>query len=473
MSWIAAAVIGGAVVSTIGGAIAAGNASHAAITAANTQSDAAKYAADVQRDIYNGNVARLQPFVNAGAGAIPQIQSLLPGYRLAQGGAGSPGVGIPTPGQGGGQGPVLNGGVNSNTGTGVIPTDENGVPIGSGPNDLRSTLPQQVDANGMPIASGPQNINADGTPDTGPGPVAPGKALTDLESFGPGGSDPSVAAVNNLLPGGSDQSRKILDSLTPGGGNPLLDSVYSFVPGLAGNSKAAGVTEAPALTALNNLLGLSGRAGGGTPDPDAIQKALEATPGYQFTRDQGLKATQNGFAAKGLANSGAALKGAAQFTTGLANQTYEQRLNDYLQNYQTQANTSLNTYNTQFTNALNNYNSTFSNSLNARNTGFQNADTVYNQQLTAGTNLLTLGSNAAAQVGTQGVATGGNIGNNITSAGAATAAGIVGSTNSTNNAIINGTNAVSGATNTLALLNSGFVPGTDPNYLKSVAGMFE
>lgn len=53
------------------------------------------------------------------------------------------------------------------------------------------------------------------------------------------------------------------------------------------------------------------------------QNALEATPGYQFTKTQGLKATQNAVAARGLGVSGAALKGAATFATGLADNTYK------------------------------------------------------------------------------------------------------------------------------------------------------
>lgn len=50
---------------------------------------------------------------------------------------------------------------------------------------------------------------------------------------------------------------------------------------------------------------------------------LEGTPGYQFTRDQGLKSVQNSAAARGLGVSGAAQKGAASWATNLANQTYK------------------------------------------------------------------------------------------------------------------------------------------------------
>ncbi len=57
------------------------------------------------------------------------------------------------------------------------------------------------------------------------------------------------------------------------------------------------------------------------------QNALEQTPGYQFTKTQGLKAVQNSAAARGLGVSGAALKGAATFATGLADQTYQTQFN--------------------------------------------------------------------------------------------------------------------------------------------------
>lgn len=56
---------------------------------------------------------------------------------------------------------------------------------------------------------------------------------------------------------------------------------------------------------------------------EMTQENLEKTPGYQFTKTQGLKAVQNAAAARGLGVSGAALKGASTFATGLANQTYK------------------------------------------------------------------------------------------------------------------------------------------------------
>lgn len=64
-----------------------------------------------------------------------------------------------------------------------------------------------------------------------------------------------------------------------------------------------------------------------TSDIDVDKLLLDpnstARKAYDFTKTQGLKAVQNSAAARGLGNSGAALKGAANFTTGLADNTYK------------------------------------------------------------------------------------------------------------------------------------------------------
>ena len=83
------------------------------------------------------------------------------------------------------------------------------------------------------------------------------------------------------------------------------------------------------------LRGLTGTNQGGNPLTAPLTRAytgadLENTPGYQFTRDQGLKSLYNGYAARGLGNSSAALKGAANYTTGLAQSTFNQQLHNDL-----------------------------------------------------------------------------------------------------------------------------------------------
>jgi hypothetical protein len=73
-----------------------------------------------------------------------------------------------------------------------------------------------------------------------------------------------------------------------------------------------------ALPGINNLI---------SGDPATVQAQLEKLPGYQFALTQGLKSVQNGAAARGLGASGAALKGAAGYATGLADNTFGAQFN--------------------------------------------------------------------------------------------------------------------------------------------------
>jgi hypothetical protein len=97
--------------------------------------------------------------------------------------------------------------------------------------------------------------------------------------------------------------------------------------------------------ATSALTNLTGTGEGGDPlnspllKPISMDEAtLQQTPGYQFNLTQGLKATQNAAAARGLGSSGAALKGAATFATGLADSTYQNQFNNALTNQNNQFN---------------------------------------------------------------------------------------------------------------------------------------
>lgn len=120
------------------------------------------------------------------------------------------------------------------------------------------------------------------------------------------------------------------------------------------------------------------------------QAALEQTPGYQFNLYQGEKSLQNSYAARGLGTSGAAIKGAENYATGLANSTYQN----------------------QFSNAV------------------TNKQLAYN--MLAGQQ--GLGENAAAGVGNAGISTGNSIASNTIGAGNAAGAADVAS----GNAVANG-----------------------------------
>lgn len=118
----------------------------------------------------------------------------------------------------------------------------------------------------------------------------------------------------------------------------------------------------------------------------------QSTPGYQFTLNQGLKSTQNSAAARGLGSSGAALKGAASYATGLADSTYNDVFNRALQ-----------TFSTNYSAASNNANRLQS--------------------------IVGAGQNAAASQGVLGSLATNNIGNTLMGGANASAAGIIGSAN--------------------------------------------
>lgn len=58
-----------------------------------------------------------------------------------------------------------------------------------------------------------------------------------------------------------------------------------------------------------------------------MQAQLEQLPGYQFALSQGLKASTNMMTQRGLGLSGAAMRGAAEYATGLADQTFGDQWN--------------------------------------------------------------------------------------------------------------------------------------------------
>lgn len=159
----------------------------------------------------------------------------------------------------------------------------------------------------------------------------------------------------------------------------------------------------------------------------------QATPGYQFTLNQGLKSVQNSAAARGLGTSGAALKGASTYATGLADSTYNDVYNRALQTFQT------------------NYNSA--------------ANNVNRLQ-----GLVSNGQNAAATNGSLGASTANSVGNTLTSAANATASGTVGSANALSGALNSvGSNAMlygltqNNASGSAASSNYGAVNASNPS----------
>ncbi|KAA3504595.1 DNA transfer protein p32 [Rhizobium rhizogenes] len=150
--------------------------------------------------------------------------------------------------------------------------------------------------------------------------------------------------------------------------------------------------------ALNQLTGRLDELTSPIPLQLMDQAALEKTPGYQFNLAQGMKGVQNSAAARGLGSSGAALKGAATFATGLADSTYQNQ---------------------------------FNNSLSKWNTDVANQNNAYNRLV----GLTSLGQSAAAQTGAYATQTGQNVGNSLIQGGNAQAAGINGAANALSNGV--------------------------------------
>jgi hypothetical protein len=148
------------------------------------------------------------------------------------------------------------------------------------------------------------------------------------------------------------------------------------------------------------------------------ESALQQTPGYQFNLTQGLKAVQNSAAARGLGVSGAALKGASAFATGLADSTYQN----------------------QFSNAVTNQTNAYNRLLGVVQTGAGAA-----------------GNLAGAATGTSAVETAGagQIGGSVIAGGNAAAAGA----NATGSAISSAANSLGGYALIKGLYGAGSAQG--------------
>jgi hypothetical protein len=162
-----------------------------------------------------------------------------------------------------------------------------------------------------------------------------------------------------------------------------------------------------ALSSLNQLLGLtsSGAPTGGLPNGYLTQttgpfsfnpSSITSSPAYQFAQQQGLNAVANNEAPNVGAMSGPALKALTNFSTGTAEQYY----NDYFNQAQSQYSTNLNAQMSQQQNIF--------------------------SRLSA---IAGLGQNAASNTGTAGTQLGTGIAQSTAAAGGSLAAGQVGSAN--------------------------------------------
>jgi hypothetical protein len=163
---------------------------------------------------------------------------------------------------------------------------------------------------------------------------------------------------------------------------------------------------------------------------------LAQTPGYQFALTQGTEAAQARLAAGGLGRGGPAARGAANYASGLAAQTWPQVFNANLSGYQANVNSL----------------------LAGRTMDLQQRQQVYNL-LSGRINTGLQAADASAGVSTNAAST---LGSTITGIGAAQASGVVGSANALTAGLTGAGSAAGNAASSFALVNALQNPGANP-----------
>jgi len=218
-------------------------------------------------------------------------------------------------------------------------------------------------------------------------------------AIGAGAAGSSAKALQGGLTTAANIEQKFYES-QPQNFQPYISAGTSILPQMAAYP---GQTDTDLQKALGYQAGLMPQI--------PTEQDVSNMPGYSFLLNQGLKATQNSAASRGLGVSGAAFKGAANYAENTADTFWKDLFGARQQ---------------QFVDA----GSLFTNTYNARNLG-------YNQLATLGQ----LGEKSAADLGNIGQKVYSNIGQDAVGYGQAGAAGITKQAEAENNAITSISNA--------------------------------
>lgn len=184
--------------------------------------------------------------------------------------------------------------------------------------------------------------------------------------------------------------------------------------------------------ALNSLQGLISGPSSPLSTPFSFTQAdLPNSPGYQFTLQQGQQAIQRAAAAQGGLFSSGTLKSLAGYTTGTANQYFNDAYNQALGTYNTNTNTAL---------------QKISSLQNLANLGYSGTSAQAGLAGQQATNSLQ-GAEFGSQLGLEGAQAEGGA---LTAQGNAAAAGTIGSTNALTQGIAGATNAFGSGLSTAA-----------------------
>jgi hypothetical protein len=126
------------------------------------------------------------------------------------------------------------------------------------------------------------------------------------------------------------QMEQIINDLTQAEGQARQDIATNFAAavdtaqGTDFTSQFREANERANTAAVEQLARMSGLdiGQGGVGEAGDIQSMLEATPGFQFRRDQGQQAVERSAAARGTLESGSVLKELNRFGQGLASQEF-------------------------------------------------------------------------------------------------------------------------------------------------------
>lgn len=212
-------------------------------------------------------------------------------------------------------------------------------------------------------------------------------------------------------------------------------SMFNTIQGQEQPFMNAGVT---ATNQLSSLTAPGGYLNNQTSTPFSFDpSSVTSSPGYQFAQTQGLQQTQNAIAPNVGALSGPALQALTNYSTGNAEQYY------------------------------NNY---FNQAQSAYNTNFNAQQTQQNNIFSRLSGIAGLGQNAASNTGTAGTSLGTGAAQSTAAAGAASAAGTVGAANALGGAASSAGNGF--ALSSILNNNSGSSGGTVgvPGWTPSTGG---
>lgn len=262
--------VAGAGISALAASSAAGKQANAATQAAQLQYDAANRAADMQLGMFNTIRGDLSPYRAAGGAALPGYMALL---------------GIPS--------------------SAYAPSASGAPVFTTGATPATAAAPSAFDAGSLAGSSA-------GQPDWDAYLQANPDVMAEYQKV----NGPGLGYFLGL--GGSPHD---------GGLTPQQFAQWHYnTKGQSEGRQLSMIGAAPAAAAP----AAADPTAAAMPNGQSMQDFLASTPGYQFTRDQGMQAVENTLTARGLGGlSGALGKGLSRFVTGLADQTYQSQLDNY------------------------------------------------------------------------------------------------------------------------------------------------